>query len=353
MADLLNHMGGALADWRDIIQDNWKASPRLSLNFHRDIRAAWVNGLRAFIAVTAMGAFWIGRAWDRGPLALVFVAVLISLFSSLPHPEIIGWNFLKAGTLAAVTGLICKFLVLSAGSGFEYLAIALGLFFVPLALVMANPAWAAPSLSFAFVFCYVVQPANPMAYDLTDSLNTAVAVLVGVLFGTLSYIFVFPLNPQAARKYVTYRIRLGVENIAREIPIPSFCHWETRMYDRVVRLYDPQNPSTTTTDEWMEAGLGAITLGNEILRLRHRLESENPSSLLQAAVTKVVAGFARFYTKPQHALAEIKNQMETLVALDPGIGSEDRRGWARVVGSLEEIDVYLDRHPKLTTTETK
>ena len=83
------------------------------LNFHRDLRAAWINGLRAFLAVGATGAFWIASAWDHGPLALVFVSVLMSLFSSQPHPDRIGWTFFKAGTVAIFIGLIYKYLRLA------------------------------------------------------------------------------------------------------------------------------------------------------------------------------------------------------------------------------------------------
>ena len=63
MDDLLSHLLGALEDWRDIVRGNWENRPRLVLNFHRDLRAAWINGLRAFLAVGATGAFWIASAW--------------------------------------------------------------------------------------------------------------------------------------------------------------------------------------------------------------------------------------------------------------------------------------------------
>ena len=353
MEDLQTHLEGALKNWRDIVQGNWKNIPTQDLNFHRDIRAAWINGARAFIAVTAMGAFWIASAWDHGTLALIFVAVLMSLFSAQPHPDQIGWNFFKAGVLAAIFALICKFFVLSTGSGFEYLAAALGLFFIPLALVMANPSMAAPALSFAFVFCYVVRPDNVITYDLSDSLNTAVAVLVGVLFGTLSYVMILPPNPEAARRYVTFRIRRGLEDLARSPRIPRFCSWETRMYDRVIRLNDPQNLSGTPTDEWLEAGLGAITLGNEILRLRHWQQTERNSAELNTTLKSVIKAFARFFSEPQDAVAEVKDQIKTLARNDPGPGQpERRRSWARILGALEEIDVYLARHPKLTRLDS-
>ena len=282
-------------------------------------------------------------------LALIFVAVLISLFSAQPHPDHIGWNFFKAGLLATVFALICKFFVLSAGSGFEFLTAAFGLFFVPLALVMTDPPMAAPALSFAFVFCYVVRPDNRMVFDLSDSLNTAMAVLTGILFGTLSYTLLFPPNPQAARRYVTYRIRRGLEELARLDPVPPFCFWETRMYDRVMRLYDPQNPSGTSTDEWYEAGLGAITLGDEILRLRHWLETEMATGELRLPIEDVIQTFSHFFSKPQDAVREVKTRIQRVVQLDPGTGHQERRCWARTLGALEEIDVYLSQHPRLST----
>ena len=121
------------------------------------------------------------------------------------------------------------------------------------------------------------------------------------------------------------------------------------MYDRVIRLYDPQNPSATTTDEWLEAGLGAITLGNELLRLRGWLETEAHSGRLRASLQRVIDDFRCFFSNPQLAVAEVRKSIRELVPLDPGEGHAERRCWARVLGSLEEIDVYLTRHPKLST----
>jgi len=347
LEDLLRHLDGALKDWRDILHDRWEEEPRLVLNFHRDLRAAWINGLRAFLAVSATGAIWIATAWDHGTLALVFVSVLMSLFSSLPYPDRFGWTFLKAGLMATVVALACKFFILPLGDGFEYLALVLGLVFIPLGLVMANPATTAPATGFAFVFVYLMRPANPMIYDLTDTLNTALALLSGVLLGTLSYILIFPPCRRAARQYVTYRIRRGLELMARIDPIPRFCQWETRMYDRVSRLNDPQNLSGTPTDEWLDAGLGALTLGNEILRLRRWLISEPLSVELGAAVKKTIEAFGQFVPEPQAAATEVKDRLEQVARLDPGAGEQERRAWARIAGALAEIDVYLAHHPRL------
>ena len=120
------------------------------------------------------------------------------------------------------------------------------------------------------------------------------------------------------------------------------------MYDRVSRLHDPLNLSGTSTDEWLEAGLGAITLGNEILRLRHYLETQTLSAELRSMVQSVIDAFACFFSEPQHAVAEVRDRMQKIAQMDPGAGLQERLSWARVLGSLEEMAVYLARHPKLT-----
>jgi uncharacterized membrane protein YccC len=347
--DLLSHLGGALEDWRDLLRGHFEKEPRMVLNFHRDHRAAWINGLRAFLAVGATGAFWIASAWDSGPAALVIISVLMSIFSAQPHPDRIGWIFFYAGLVATVLALICKYLLLPMGSGFEFLTLVTGLFLFPLGLLMANPSTNIMAISFSFIFLNLVQPTNPMTYDLAGTLNFALATQVGVLFGTLAYILIFPPDPQAARRYVTYRIRRGLEWLALIEPVPATSSsWETRMYDRVIRLNDPQNLSGTPSDEWLDAGLEALTLGNEILRLRRWLETERLSTELNAAVKKIIHAFGRFLPEPQVAVAEVKDQMREIARLDPGTGQPARRVWARILGALEEMDFFLVRNPPLT-----
>jgi len=345
--DLLEHLGHALNNWRDIVQERWERQPTRVLNFHRDVRAAWINGLRAFVAICLTGAFWIGSAWPQGPGSLVFVAIMLSLFSSFPRPDRVGIAFFVASVPAVALGLVCKFLVLPMSSGFEYLALASGLFLIPLGLVMANPRTTAAAVAFSLVFLNLVSPANPMVYDLADSINSAIAIEFGVLAGVLAYILILPPNPHAARSYVTYRMRLGLGLLASLNPIPDFSHWETRMYDRVNRLHDPQNLSGTHTDEWFEAGLGALTLGNEILRLRHWLAEERLPAEVKTTLESILHALGKIKSDPEPAAAALKRGRERIAQLDPGPGHPDRRAWARVIGALQEMDVYLADHPRL------
>ena len=207
--DLLANLGGALEEWSDIIHGRFAVVPRLTLNFHRDVRAAWINGLRAFVAVLITGAFWIGSAWVNGPGALVFVSVMLSIFASAPRPDKIGWAFFYASIPATIIGLLCKYLVISGGNGFEYFTVVMSFFLLPMGLVIAYPPTSLYGVAYSFVFLGVLAPTNPQVYDLSNSINSGLATILGTLFGTLAYILIFPPDPAAARRYVTYRIGVG------------------------------------------------------------------------------------------------------------------------------------------------
>ncbi len=343
--DMLAHWGCALRDWRSIAEGAPADDPRLVLNFHRDHRAAAINGLRAFLAVSATGAFWIASAWRQGPSALVFVAIMLSLFSSLPRPDRVGWQFFYVSIPAAIIALLLKFFVLPEQSSFEFLSVAMGFVLLPLGMIMHNPKTTQPAVAFSLIFLNIAAPTNPMTYDLADALNTTLGTETGVLFGTLAYVIIFPPNPAAALRYVTYRIRRGLAIMARRVPIPDFSNWETRMYDRVLRLNDPLNPSGTATNEWLDAALSALTLGNEILRLRHQLERQELPAPVAPAAGAVVASFTEFVDRPARAHAEVRARLAELAANDPGPAQPSRRAWARTRGSLEEINGFLSRIP--------
>lgn len=345
--DLLEHLSHALINWRDILEERCDRTPTRQLNFHRDTRAAWINGARAFVAVCITGAFWIGSAWPHGPTALIYVSVVLSLLSALPRPDIVSWMFFLVTIPGVVLGMLVKYFVLSANSGFDYLVVVSGFIFIPFGLFLSNPATNIRALPFVFAFLSIANVSNPMVYDFSDSMNTALATEFGVLVGIAAYILIFPPDPHGARWYVTYRIRRGLEQLASTVPIPPFYEWETRMYDRVNRLYDPDNPSGTHTDEWYDAGLGALTLGNEILRLRDWLAEGDVPANVRSEVEKIIAAISHIRRKPEPAFAALQGGRARILEMDPGRGDPGRRCWARVVGALEEMEVYLGEHPRL------
>ena len=335
--DILNEMNGAVEDWIDLHQPG-RSRERLELNFHRDHRAAMINALRAIVTVGLLGAFWIASAWSSGPGALVIAAVICSLFSSVPHPDRVGWAFFQSGCAALVAAFICKFFLLNHVFDYEMVALCLGLFLVPTGMLGFYPKTAIYGAAFPIVFLTLIAPANPVTFDVVEFLNTGISTLIGVLAGTLAYSIVFPPDPVAARDYVVYRIRESLETIAGCESTPSICNWTTRMYDRILRLHDPANRSGTFTNEWLETGLASVNLGCEIFRLRGLLADGNLTPESRDRLELIRAGFAGFIQHPEHTAAEAKKALAELPPSPPANGAEARRLWARVRGAAEEID---------------
>ena len=343
--DLLRHFGRALHDWRGV-QMGYRLESRVWLDFHRDQRAAWINGARAFLAIIVAGAFWIASAWSSGSAMLIMVTVACSLFSALPRPDVAGFTFFKGALYATLFGFICNFYLLQRISDFPLFMLCYGICLVPGALGMLKAETALIGLAYTVNFMAISRPVNPMDYDVVSFLNNALATLVGVWCGTMAYNLFMPPNPPAARRYVVRRIRRGLQAISTMEPIPPPTLWQTRMYDRVNRLYQPANPSATTTDEWYEGGLGALNLGNEVFRLRRLLKRGKLGNEVSILARSALSSFENILTHPESTQVTIQAVNAALHSTQPPAEAGPRRAWYRAVGIIGEMEAFFHEHPR-------
>lgn len=348
LEDLLRHLGRALRDW-ERLQGGWLWRPSLRLNFHRDQRLAWINGVRAALAMGAAGTFWIASAWSSGPGLLIQVGVACSLFSAAPRPDKAGVGFLIGGVIAALAAFLCNFYVLQDVSGFPLAAMTYGVFLLPGAMVFLDPKIGLVGLAYGVSFLAMSRPLNPMDYDVVSFLNNVIATLGGVAFGVLSYKLFIPPDPRAARCYVVQRIRLGLQRISELNPVPRYCDWQTRMYDRVNRLHDPENPSGSPTDEWLDGGLGAVNLGNDLLRLRLLLGEGKLSAPVARRLQSVLKTFSDIVKHPEPAERIVQFAVEAIAHTPPEDDPAKRRAWFRALGIMQEIEAFFVEHPRFLT----
>jgi uncharacterized membrane protein YccC len=337
MSELLGQLAGAVQDWL-ALQGRTQAKETLRLNFHQDYRLALINGLRTFVAVEAVSAFSVAANWTDGTSAMIRVCVMCSLFSTLPRPDQVSWRFFKIGLVAVSCAFLLKGFILPNVSGFPLLTLCLALVLVPLGLLAAKPATASIPPGFAIVFLITLSPANQMDYDMQSFFNTAYATLLGVLAATMAYTLIYPPNPTAARRYVTYWMRLGLEIVSSKEPTPSQVSWASRMYDRINRLIDPNNPSGTASNNVLSSGLSALHIGQEIIRLR-QLPVGNES---QGIVNEVIKNFQHIVPHPERVLEAISRALQELRAISSP--EPYRLARLRAVGALEEMESELRGH---------
>src|SRR5262249_38281053 len=99
----------------------WKL-PALTVD--RDRRTALVNAVRAAIATAAVAAYWIAARWADAGGAAVIVAVVSSLFATMPNPMRSAFDFFKGIVIALPLAFIVGQLILPALPGLVWLLVA-------------------------------------------------------------------------------------------------------------------------------------------------------------------------------------------------------------------------------------
>lgn len=348
--DLLRDFEAAIESWR-AVQGGWRFETSLRLNFHRDQRSALINGARACLAVLAAGTFWIASAWPSGSVLLINVAIMCSLFAATPNVDKAGPSFLKGAICAAAAAFICNFFILENVDGFPLFALALGICLVPVAIGIPNPATAGFATGYCVLFNVLSRPLNSMSYNVSAFLNNALVTIAGTAFGVLAYRLFLPPNPSAARRYVVNRIRRGLRILSQRKPVPPFWTWQTRMFDRVQRLFDPENLSGTHTSEWFESGLDALNLGNELLRIRILLETEKLTDKVSSTLNSIIGAFAWIVHDQNVTRAAIRVADAALRNTTPPKDAAGRRAWYRALGIVEGMNAFFIEHPRFLTLD--
>jgi len=274
---------------------------------------------------------------------------MCSLFAATPNVDKAGPSFLKGAICAAAAAFVCNFFLLENVDGFPLFALALGICLVPVAIGLLNPA--TTGFGYCVLFNVLLRPLNSMSYNVSAFLNNALVTIVGTAFGVLAYRLFLPPNPSAARRYVVNRIRRGLRILSQRKPVPRFWAWQTRMFDRVARLFDPENLSGTHTSEWFEGGLDALNLGNELLRIRILLETEKLTTKVSSTLNSIIGAFAWIVHDQNVTRAAIRVADAALRNTTPPKDAGGRRAWYRALGSVEEMNTFFNEHPRFLSLD--
>ncbi len=344
---LASHFQRAVELWLDI-QAGRRSTPDLPLNFHRDRRNAAISALRCFIAVIVGGAFWIESQWPSGPVMMIPVVIVSSIFASAPFPEAPAFNFVKGAVCGIVATYICTYHFLVYTSGFIPFALSTALFLIPAAMIQLTPKYTPIGLAYGIFFFLVGAPSNHMDFNPQDFFNNGSAVVIGAMIATLSFRLFMPPNPLRARRYIVSRMREGIKAAAESKRIPGYSAWQTRNFDRVYRLSNPENPSAVKTYEWYEGGVATVHLGNEVLRLRHLLADgglpENMATLGQS----VLRAFSTISSNPNATSRAINSAAADLQNM-PAPEANSRLPWMRLRSTVEEMQAFFIAWPRFLT----
>jgi len=268
---------------------------------------ALINAARAFLAIGAVELFWIATAWPNGASAIVFVAVVVLLLSPKGDLAFGGALAFALGTVGAVVfAAAIKFAMLPALETFPAFCGALGLFFLPAGFAMASsrqPAVTAVLTAMAFNVIPLLAPTNEMAYDTSQYYNSALAIVVGCGMAPLAFWLLPPLSPALRVRRLLASASRDLRRLAIAPVLPTSDNWESRICSRLIALPDQATPLQRAQL------LAALSVGNEIIGLRHMATYLGATAELDAALDDIALG------QNTQAIAKLHQLDERLAAV--------------------------------------
>ncbi|KXV10538.1 FUSC family protein [Acetobacter malorum] len=242
---------------------------RYAMRSYRDWRMAFTNSLRASVTIFCSGLIWVATAWPDGLTFMMFVSIVCALFSTLEQPALATKAFLH-GTICVIgmCGLLDLW-VMAQPTTYEMLAMCLsipmllgGLAFAYVPLVLA-------AVAYNLFLPILVGPLNQGRMDEVMYFNTALPLLLAMVFAMWMYRVFLPFDPDGLRWDMRLNILRGLRRLASQrVPeLPS--EVVGRSVDGFVRL------STMTPDKksfvlnrYLSGVLSGMTIGLNVLRLR-------------------------------------------------------------------------------------
>ena len=293
----------------------------------------WINAGRVFITIGAAQLLWIITAWPNGASAVTFAAVIVILFSPRDEQAYpMARSFFYGMIFIAIIAAALDFVVLPKMETFLGFSLALGLALVPLGALSAQPWNSAMFTVMAFNLSPLLGIRNVMVYDAAQFFNSASGIIIGTGFAALVMRLIPPLSPaQRTRRLLSLTLR-DLRRLAERTRTGPPRDWQDRIFARLSVL-----PQTAELPHGAQL-VAALSLGNEIIRLRRVADQLGIRRDLEPAMLAIADGDSRLAVQ---WLAQADRVLAAPPEHDPD--PEARlRARARLCAMTEALTLFAD-----------
>ncbi|GBD47743.1 FUSC family protein [Methylopila sp. Yamaguchi] len=336
-----------LSDLRAPETDRAAGEAPATLERYRDYQLAFTAAAAAFVALVGTFAFWILSGWVSGAGAVIFVAVMASLFAQADDPAAAAGGFTLMTAVGAVVAGVYLFGVLPRLEGFEALALALAPLVFGAAYAMSIPAYTLRALALGLGAINIISLSNVMTYDFAAYANTTVASLFGLGLAAALLRVLRPIGTAWPVARLVAGLRRDLAEAAASREAPTRTGFESRMFDRInglmIRL-DLRDPRQLALEQ---GALAALRVGLNTLALR-RVVRALPSAV-GAPLADALAELARHFRR----LARREPSVPPLDRLDAALsaalaqGPADEAEAAELAVWIAALRSSLAQHPAL------
>jgi uncharacterized membrane protein YccC len=341
LAGLLRHWQAARADLGRIRAGTPVPSRNRAPARHSDPLAAGLGAFGAFISILVTNVFWIWTDWPSGAGAVIQAGVICALFAGADDPAALALRFLGGTAIGMVLAIFYILVVLPAIDGLPLLIAAIGLFYVPIGFLMAEPRQAASALPVLLGFTALVDLRNRSAAPLDVALDSGIAQLFGIACAVLILRELRAVGFDWTGRRIADAIRRDLAGVAAERLSGQV--FESRMFDRINLLQSRRQSGrdAADADDIHRSALAALRIGLNLI------EIAEPAGLSPRAIARVRAARAALVRMLRRAASPASFQA-ALSALDAALvaaGSEATApSAARTVMALGGIRLLLEQH---------
>lgn len=309
---------------------------------HLDWRSATINGARATLATWIAGAVWILTAWPYGWMMVMMVVPNAGLLAMRDHPERDSVEFIKGCLLAALLAWISLLYLLPLFDSFAGLALVLGPILFSAVVLSVTPATAFIGVGLMVFYLTLLTPTNPMVYNPSLFLNSALPTLGGAVVSMLVYRIVLPNDQRGHVRAIVRVIRRDILDLLTREVTPDA--WETRMHDRMVRMIGRMRAAEMTHAELIRGGFAALRIGREVIRARRLHAGFPPGSPVDHIIAPSRRALARIDRTPRLAVRTLRHSARSLLIHAAGEAPAQAADLGGIAASLLEVALLIGRN---------
>jgi uncharacterized membrane protein YccC len=306
---------------------------RLRLRGFVEWRTGRRNCLRAALAVSIGGLFWIVSQWPSGGNMLLIICVLSALLTQGPSAAAASIGFLEGIAATVVVAFIANFAILPRMTGFPLLLLGTLPFTLAGLLAQRVPRLAGAATAFLVLFLTTLAPGNPMVFDLAGALNGYVGLLAGGLFAVLTFRVLLPPNPMHEARDVADNLRRST----RRRPASATLVFENVEHQKLLRLAQRLQHRPDLRYEAVGEAVVSVLIGRHLETIRAAARDATLPAAWRAEAASA-AGSARrtLCTDPRRLAAEYSAASVVL-----GLSARDLPQ-RRLAATLREVASLID-----------
>ena len=271
-------LGGLVASLREALAEfgslagSPDQAPRHRLVRHRDWVEAGRAAFRSGVVIAAVGLTWGATGWSKGPLMLMALAIMTTVFSNKEHPARFVGNIFVGAAIGSAAAILCRIFLLSSVTD-PYLTAAIIAPFVLLGLVaMQYRATVIAATDATLFFIFVVQPGVAVNVANADLVVGAVAMVTGVGIAWVSYALLVPVNPGVRMRSLLSAVSRDLARMAATGSPQVLARTRERLHHRVIRLVDMATRHDPDHLKVVDGGVTALGIAASIESLREKLD---------------------------------------------------------------------------------